>query len=122
VGTDLQEEGFDLPDCGLLDKAAELTFLSGTGLSSLCCEMSGFGMCGVPRCFKMTAWPSKVSPEIQSPINVAGLWVSDTILKAPVGCCSLQARDRFCFTRLKGKEGKKAGREKLQFHYSMLAG
>lgn len=32
--------------------------------------------------FEMTAWLSKVSPAIQSPINGAGLWVSDTVLKA----------------------------------------
>lgn len=122
TGTHLKEEGFDLPDRALLEKAAKLTFLSGTGPSSLCCEMSGFGVCGVPRCLEMTAWLSKVSLATQSPINDAGWWVSDTVLKAPVGCCSLQARDHFCFARLKGEEGKKAGKEKLRFHYSMLAG
>lgn len=123
TGTDLQEEGFDLPDSGLLDKAAELTFLSGTGPSSLCYEMSGFGTCRVPCCFEMTAWLSKVSPAIQSPINGTGLWVSDTILKAPVGCCSLQGRDHFCFARLKGEEGKKSWEGKATvslFHASRV--
>lgn len=40
MGTDLQEEGFDLPDHGVLDKAAKLKCLSSTGPSSLCMEMS----------------------------------------------------------------------------------
>lgn len=97
MGTDLRGEGFDLPGCSPLDKAAELTFLSGAVPSSLCCQMSGFGTCGVPGCFEMTAWLSKVPPAIQSPVQGTGLWVSDSVLKAPVGCCSLQARDCCCF-------------------------
>lgn len=40
MGTGLQEEGFDLPDHGVLDKAAKLKCLSSTGPSSLCMEMS----------------------------------------------------------------------------------
>ncbi|KAJ7414423.1 hypothetical protein BTVI_41198 [Pitangus sulphuratus] len=71
--TNLQEEGFDLPDHGLLSKAAKLTCLSSTGPSSLCYEMSGFGTCRVPHGFEMTVWLSKVSPMIQSPINSVAL-------------------------------------------------
>lgn len=105
----LQEAGFDVPGSGPLDKAARLTFLSSTGPSSLGYEMSGFGTCSVaPYCSAMTARLSQVSPVIQSPINGAGLWVSDTILEAPAGCCSLQAMDHFCLARLKGEEGKRA--------------
>lgn len=122
MGTELQEEVFDLPGHGVLDKAAKLMCLSSTGPSSLCTEMSGFGTCRVPCCFGMRAQLSKVSPMIQSPINSVALWVSDTILKAPVGCCSLQAKDHFCFATLKREEGKKAVKGKLWFHYSMLAG
>lgn len=122
MGMDLQEEGFDLAGHGVLDKAAKQMSVSNMGPSSLCMEMSGFGTCGVPCCFGMRAQLSKVSPMTQSPINSMALWVSDTILKAPVGCCSLQAKDHFCFATLKREEGKKAGKGKLWFHYSMLAG